>query len=908
MKDGKWLKARVMAIHKEGDRYHVQFEDGSDEPTVLVKNIRKVRDFSRSQVVILDEKAMKRRWGLGRDGPVPKLTAARTNKVSSGHTRTTKPVEDEMGVATDNHQSSPPLYKSGEMVEVRFYGDNMWYLAKVTKSFASGNVDVRMEDGSPEADIEHCMVRKPMSSRHPRHPSYDKGYYIRGDYIEMKLPGSVWKRARVAVDHNNGVYDIRLEDSTDQKNVEGRWLRHLFRVHDTVHVRSPASSHEYLSARVESYHADGMYTVKYDDGKVDKEVNPRRICPASRMKTIETAKLITREDESSIVKVSASNTTTTISDNPKRTNGAAVEMKFTIGDRVEVCVNRRDKRWAAGKVQGLNEDELTYAVRLLDGDVLESVTLDDLRTASTSRTPIKSKASAVDGDNEKAMSSLSKTHDTDSDVKKQGVVKGSLVDARVNGQSEWKSGVVTKLRFNGTYDVLFDGDTTATPGILDENIRDSKTAVSPVRKDTRDRQKSVNGNAVSTSEEVILNKTNASHDIALVREEKVKAKKSSHKKDPLLLADGIRVAIRVEGVWVQGIVARATGPALYDVLLDNKRLVQNIPEVYIRVLDEKNEMLFSQSSHSVHAPLGYSKGSQVNVKPKGNDKYLPGVVVAVHSSNSYDVQLYEGTYLQRVTLTMLTPASQGQYVGVHHGQQIQDYSSHRLQLEGTGAETLFGVSYYSIVSASKWCPLIAYLSDNGFQSISGGINRYSSPGRLPPGTEVCILPTSEWVEFSCNEVARVTHDGSRVSMPFFMRLKQGKQSSSPASIAIKLLFYVKALIVGEISFNVGSSKDVASNKTSDTTTPSAKWFDKQSAMLRSSYLVSPHHDELVEVLVEDALRILPGFTIRRADRNSKITTSNIRNSQIIQVPEVVQILYNYRVSMIHIACLYGCCR
>lgn len=860
-----WASAQVMAVHRDGDSYSVQFDNGSDDTTVAARSIRRSSGFSQVSSLEISDLQLQRRWG--RRGMTVKPVSSPRGRAADERKADVDTSRQDIHLPSGQSESNGrEPFMSGEMVEVRFYGDGAWYPGRVTRTYPSGSVDLRMEDGSPETEVEWTMVRKP-SPKNPRYSAYDKGYYVRGDYVELKTSGA-WKRARVAMDNNDGTYDLRMEDASDTKGVEGRWIRHLFRANDSVFVRR-GDGDSYDAGRVEAHSVDGSYAVRLEDGRSEKGVAARRICPASRIKIIDSHRAAAVD---------------TFKSNPRSASPA----KFSSGDRVEVRLSKRDDRWNAGKVLAINTDG-TYSVRFLDGTSLERAEQNDMRspTSHGNRTPTKVTVTAtvVEEPPPKARSESALEIPSESvgqgpgDTGASGAVllKGSKVLARAGEGDDWRTGEVVKVRFNGTYDVQYDDGSTAQ-SVSGENIRDMLTGESPARREARDRRKSPSVLFSKTSAPAVRvpdhtaaanpsNKEVAAVNGAPAAEGRKKLSKKAFK----TLSPGVRVAVREGASWARGVVARSTGPAVYDVVLDNNKLVQNVPEAYLKVVGEKDELL--DLGQATFTPLGFAAGQQVDVKPRGSDKYLPGVVVAVHSSGHYDVQLYEGSYLQGVKLSMLAAASPGQFVSQQPGARINNFSKTR-QIAGTSTDTFFGVSFRAAVSQAKWTPFVAYVADNSFDR---DMNRYDAPGRLPPGSSLTVVPSSEWCEFHTASV-QITHTGDRASVPLFLKLKQG----APKSVAVKVIFFVRELIVGVVTFSVGLSKEVSSAREGKDSSSSV-WLDKQAPMLRTAYVIPPDDRDIAESLLTDAVHFVPGFTVRLADRNLRLSPMYSRTSQIVQV-------------------------
>ena len=449
--------------------------------------------------------------------------------------------------------------------------------------------------------------------------------------------------------------------------------------------------------------------------------------------------------------------------------------KYAVGDRVEVIVDKEQDYWNAGKIQAVSESDnkssgVTYRVRLLDGTILDHVEEDDIRGVATGRSPMKP-ASTTPMTNAPALQQqvpLASSSDSTAGITTTGIlktspsriasasigsgailIKGSKVTARID--KEWLAGEVVKVRFNGTFDVKLD-TTEQVVTVNDENIRDYTTGASPVKREPRDKRVSIAPGtarfrsvvdmglqrpAVEAAAESNNSNKESVATVVLAGGNNTSTNKRNHKKKGAVqvLENGTRVTVRSDGnSWVHGVIGRCTGPAVYDVLLDSNKLIQNVPEAYLHVTTAGDATITSFTS----AVDELRVGSQVDVKPKGSDKHLPGVIVVAHRQGLFDVQLYEGSYLQSVSSSAITVAAKGQYVSSNPGQRVLAYSPTPASTASTSTLTSFGVLYHSVVSSAKWTPFIAFIVDH---TSTSNTNRYSTPGCLPPGTEVSIVPT-----------------------------------------------------------------------------------------------------------------------------------------------------------------------
>jgi len=243
------------------------------------------------------------------------------------------------------------MLKPREMVECRFYGDRKWYPSRVTKVYASGLSDLRLEDGSQEHQWDRHMVRK-SSGGEFMDSNNDEGMYESGDWVEVKLAGSPWQQGRVISVNSDGYYDVQFDNSVQEDNVAGRWLRHYFRPDQPVEVR-PNGQNIYLPAIITSQDGNGFFSVRFQDGTMESTINPRRIFPADRGFIFRNALMFEME------KMGMS-----IASDGGGGGPAVMRSRFEMGDRVESC--RNGGSWYAGRISFVHNND-TYDINYLDG-------------------------------------------------------------------------------------------------------------------------------------------------------------------------------------------------------------------------------------------------------------------------------------------------------------------------------------------------------------------------------------------------------------------------------------------------------------------------------------------------------------------------------------------------------------
>jgi len=398
----------------------------------------------------------------------------------------------------------------------------------------------------------------------------------------------------------------------------------------------------------------------------------------------------------------------------------------------------------------------------------------------------------------------------------------------------------------------------------------------------------------------------------------------------------------------------------------------NIPRQNIRT--QNNPGRFGEDSGGFGGAFLYRPDMLVEARLRGSSKFYPGFIHGCHPDGTYDVCFEDGStetglkqhmlrpygYLERMARETLGdgPFSKpGQFsingmnkVGYefcsgYFGSQVSDgygYDSMKRNSErefrghpnfnsSFATETSFGVYHPREVYDDKWNPMLTYIYD-AFQEYlyryqfgsknpgmysRRGLNKDTQqlmcPGFLPFGVELTIVPCSEWCDFSEGEptMGRVVWNGWRVSCPFFFRPRQG----APRNFTIKVFFFVRAVIVGEVAIDVlypsGSDTEATRNRgqgggyssgrdlrymdagsepgrgtreqfNSSGAVGSGVYVDVRASMFRNIFMVQMENDEGYEMLMAETVEAVPGMMIRRRDPSAMTPPMLVRTADRVQ--------------------------
>jgi hypothetical protein len=350
-----WVSAQIIALFSDGE-YSLIRSSGEVQSNVHVEDIRKGSEFKHAQ-----ESTETIVTPGGRDKHAAKRAHATDSHRKAG-------ISSPSAGGASPRNTGEAAFVAGESVEIRFYGDNSWYSARVHSVPGPGLVDVVMtDDNSLEQQVEAHMVRRPAAQANGVASAYDAGMFARGDYVFARVPKNdgAWVRARVVSDKKNGTYDVRLEDQSDEKGLRGRHLKHYFKVNDEVDARRNKSM-IWERAVVKKTDREGKYLLYFQtDDENEIDVPGRRIMIKGR-EEIRTQAILAYHSE----KGSSANGSGASALSPNSRPSRKGSSRFALNEKVEIP--GASGKWIEGRIVGLNPDS-TYSVRLLDGSTLEHV-------------------------------------------------------------------------------------------------------------------------------------------------------------------------------------------------------------------------------------------------------------------------------------------------------------------------------------------------------------------------------------------------------------------------------------------------------------------------------------------------------------------------------------------------------
>ena len=132
----------------------------------------------------------------------------------------------------------------------------------------------------------------------------------------------------------------------------------------------------------------------------------------------------------------------------------------------------------------------------------------------------------------------------------------------------------------------------------------------------------------------------------------------------------------------------------------------------------------------------------------------------------------------------------------------------------------FGAHYSNQVNPSERYHVLAFMNhvspaaatdttgtgtaDSKTPDVMYGDETAISSSALPYGTEVTVVPKSEYFEFDEEYICtRLIWQGNKVTVPLFMKLKL--QPNVPKMIELGLVFYVKSIVVCILNIELNTS-------------------------------------------------------------------------------------------------------
>ncbi|DAZ98959.1 TPA: hypothetical protein N0F65_000491 [Lagenidium giganteum] len=649
-KGGKKLYGgKIMRVHSDGT-YDVKYDDGDVETRVPLDMIEVSEDASDTEAAKKKGKKRKLEVGLA---------------VQARYKAMIDASDDEEEATSTSKPSKPKSLAVGDAVQAKYKGGKKLYSGKITRVHADGTYDIKYEDGDVETRVSKANIVAPEDAAAPSGSptkSQQRRVLAVGDIVQARYKGGKkLYKGEIKRVRSDGTYDIEYEDG----DVETRVDPAMITADDNVGQDSDmeASSKKRISAgdavqarykggkklyhgKVLRVHSDGTLDIQYEDGDVERRVDPAMVVDNSakseskRSPTVgETVQArykggkklypgkvirahsdgtfdIQYEDgdvEKRVEALMIVGQKETESEE-KGTGSSAAEKKsakkrsISVGDTVQARY-KGGKKLYRGEVIKVHSDN-SYDIRYDDGDI-------EKRVESTMI------AEPVDSDAE----SEAKTGDKAAKKQKKLSV-GRTVQVRLKGGKKLYSAKVVKVHSDGTYAVEFDdGDIEKRVGadmIIDDDESDSEEDAKPQAPDNAE------------------------------------SKDHSGAKKPHAVGSIVQVNRDGGKSRSRGKITRVRADDTFDIRYDDGETEKRIPRKLIHAdresdNDSDNEAKFSSPKHTKTKSLAVE--SVVQARYKGGKTHYRGKIVRVRSDGSYDIRFDDGDVEEGVNPTFVVVAS-----------------------------------------------------------------------------------------------------------------------------------------------------------------------------------------------------------------------------------------------------------
>ena len=400
----------------------------------------------------------------------------------------------------------------------------------------------------------------------------------------------------------------------------------------------------YYPGEIARIRLNGTYDINYDDGEKELSVHQDLIRPVAQPS-------VRFADE-------VGNNISLSSD----------KEAFNVGDEVEAKFRGKGTRWYKGKITRVRPNG-TYDVQYDDGDRETGLSLDNIRKVSK------------DAGNSIIVSGL----DTD-----MALSIGVRVEARYRGGPRYYSGVISRVRLNGSFDVDYDDGEKETGvsrdliRLLDENL---------INNDVNSVTSSGSSSFTSTNDQICmsfkqgdliqakfrgkgsrwykgkisrvrLNGTfdvdydDGDRDLGLQAESirRAECKQENHQMS-LIVGTKVEARYRKRSTYELGQIAKDNKDGTYNIAYENGRTEKSVALELIRIKvmevpDKKEKKLTDDAQNSDATELSsqnetptLKEGDQVEAKFRGKGKrWYKGIIALARKNGTFDINYNDGDH------------------------------------------------------------------------------------------------------------------------------------------------------------------------------------------------------------------------------------------------------------------------
>ncbi|CAK4594393.1 unnamed protein product, partial [Aphanomyces euteiches] len=473
-------------------------------------------------------------------------------------------------------------FKEGEKIECLYKGKSKYYPGVIARVRSNGTYDIDYDDGEKEKEVEAKLIRSREKSS-PKKKSSDVSEddnkkskkFKEGEKVEAQYKGKskfypgVISRCRL-----NGTYDIDYDDGEKEKEVAAELIRS--REKSSPSKKSKDDSEDDKKAKkfkegekVEAQHKgkskfypgvisrcrlNGTYDIDYDDGEKETGV---------------AADLIRSKEKSSPKRKPSDDT----SDEENK--------RFKEGEKIEALYKGKTKYYP-GVIARVRSNG-TYDVDYDDGEKEKEVVAKYIRSKQSSSPKKKN------------------SDDSDNDKKPSKFKEGDKIEAQYKGKEKFYSGMISRCRLNGTYDIDYD-----------DGEKEKEVEAKFIRLKGSSPRKRDNDN-----------------------DDDKKSKK---------FKEGEKVEAQYKGKskFYPGVISRCRLNGTYDIDYDDGEKETGVAADLIRSKEKSSPAKKSKDETSDEENKRFKEGEKIEALYKGKTKYYPGVIARVRSNGTYDVDYDDG--------------------------------------------------------------------------------------------------------------------------------------------------------------------------------------------------------------------------------------------------------------------------
>ncbi|CAK4665469.1 unnamed protein product [Aphanomyces euteiches] len=545
-------------------------------------------------------------------------------------------------------------FKEGEKIECLYKGKSKYYPGVIARVRSNGTYDIDYDDGEKEKEVEAKLIRSQEKSS-PKKKSSDVSEddnkkskkFKEGEKVEAQYKGKskfypgVISRCRL-----NGTYDIDYDDGEKEKEVAAELIRSReksspskkskddneddkkakkFKEGEKVEAQYKGKSKFYPGV-ISRCRLNGTYDIDYDDGEKETGV---------------AADLIRSKEKSSPKRKPSDDT----SDEENK--------RFKEGEKIE-ALHKGKTKYYPGVIARVRSNG-TYDVDYDDGEKEKEVVAKYIRSKQSSSPKKKN------------------SDDSDNDKKPSKFKEGDKIEAQYKGKEKFYSGVISRCRLNGTYDIDYDDGEKekeveakfirlkgSSPRKRDNNNDDDKK--SKKFKEGEKVEAQYKGKSKFYPGVISRCRLNGTYDIDyddgeketgvaadLIRskEKSSPAKKSKDEtsdEENKRFKEGEKIEALYKGKtkYYPGVIARVRSNGTYDVDYDDGEKEKEVPAKFIRSKQSSSPKKSSDDSDADKNTKKFKEGEKVEAQYKGKAKFYPGVISRCRLNETYDIDYDDG--------------------------------------------------------------------------------------------------------------------------------------------------------------------------------------------------------------------------------------------------------------------------